>query len=305
MTGHPRVFASFTLLYLLFFQYSASGQGNMQNTLPVQKPLDDIFQPLVHRGLVVQEFQATIGDKTVNAIIASPPKDELDPNPVLLLTIGGASTHFVPPNQQPAEYFWTRGHRVVSFSTATMPGSLETLRDMVLNGPDPFETFIEEARAVLKYCVDQGWAKPDRIVVTGISRFAYLAFRLMAADPTLNIGGGFAPVTDWRDLSEFAPAKDQAQIANLRLSLYADKLAGKKIYMAIGSHDERVSTWSCCQFFLDLNAANQKRGLDRTYVDLYVTPDPDHYCTDQWIERGMEILLNHATAGEKKAETQP
>src|SRR5262249_6769241 len=127
--------------------------------------------------------------------------------------------HFLPPNQQSAEFFWKRGHRTVSFPVATMPLALEELRDNVLDGPDPFQAFIDEAQAVIRHCVDQKWARSGRVVVTGISRHAYLAIRLLAADESLQIAGGFAPVTDWRDLSEFAPKRNLQRVADLRLSL--------------------------------------------------------------------------------------
>ena len=240
------------------------------------------------------EFTVKVDDHTVSAVIASPPKDQLAEDPVLLLTIGGATTHFFPPNDQPANYFWARGHRVVTFSFRSMPGDLAELRDKILTGPDPTLEFIAEAKAVLTHCIEQKWAKPDRIVVTGISRFAYLGLRLLAADERLKFAGGFAPVTDWRDLSEFNGFTDRKEVIDLQLSNYAEKLSGKKIYLCIGSHDNRVNTRRCCQFFLDLNAANQKRGLSTSLVDLYLTPDPGHTCGDEWFERGMEILLNAA-----------
>lgn len=252
--------------------------------------------PLVARGLVLQEFHATCGDRTIPAIIASPPQKQLHPDPVLLLTIGGASTHFVPPNQLPAEYFWSHGHPAVSFNTQAMPDDLTELCHNIMQGVDPFEAFIQEARAVLNHCTAEGWAKPDRIVVTGISRYAYLAFRLMAADERLKIGGGFAPVTDWRELTEFSAQRDTLQIADLRLSLFADQLAGRQIYMTIGNHDQRVGTLSACRFFLGLNQANQKRGFGAELVDFNVTQDIGHTCGDEWYQHGMKILLDWATA---------
>ncbi len=295
MRGQISLVFSTAFFSLIVFVTTLSAQ----TTMPAAAS-EHIYSPLIQRGFEVIEFTVPVGGFRQPAVIASPPKDKLDPNPVLLLTIGGPTTHLLPPNQQPAEYFLQRGHRVVSFPVGSMPGDLAKLRDMVLQGPDPFEEFVTIARAVLKHCVDQKWAKPDRIVVTGISRYAYLAFRLMAADEQFKIGGGFAPVTDWRDLSEFGPQRDSKQIADLRLSLLADKLAGKKIFLSIGNHDERVSTLSCCHFFLDLNAANQKRGFDPSLVDLFVTPDLGHTCGDEWFERGMEILLCAAVAPDKK-----
>jgi len=261
---------------------------------------DGIFKSLVDKGYEVLEFTVPVKGRQIRAVIASPPKDELAADPALLVTIGGASTHLIPPNDQPANYFWKHGHRVVSFSFGSMPGDLGILRDNMLKGPDPTLDFIADAQGVIDYCIAQKWVKSDRVVVTGISRHAYLAFRLLAADDRLKFGGGFAPVTDWRDLVEFKEAREQTEIAGLRLSNYVDQLAGRNIFLCIGSHDERVSTLSCCQFFLDLNEANRKRGLGTSLVNFYVTPDPGHTCGDEWFERGMEILLTAVTADDKK-----
>ena len=283
------------LAYALLLTLQVSGQVIMD-----RNSLDGKYAPLIELGLEIVEFTAPVGDRRVKATIASPPPRELHSDPVLLLTVGGPNSHILPPNTLPAEFFWKQGHRVVSFEVGSMPGSLELYRDTVLAGPDPTLTFIAEARAVLKEGVDQKWARPGRIVVTGISRYAYLAMRLMAADDTLRVGGGFAPVTDWRDLSEFHDQREMDVVADMRLSLFADSLTGKKIYLAIGNHDERVNTLSCVQFFLDLNAANKKRGFEETLVDLFVTPDVGHTCGDEWYLRGLEILLNEARSADAK-----
>jgi len=260
-----------------------------------------IYAPLLEKDFGVVEFKVVVNGRQVTAMIASPPEDQRHPDPVLLLTIGGPSSHLLPPNDQPANYFWQRGHRVVSLSVPCVASSLGTFGELALKGPDPTLAFIEDAQSVLKYCIDQQWARSGRVVVTGISRYGYMALRLMAADDQVNIGGGFAPVTDWRKLSELHEIEDREEIADLRLSQFADELAGKKIYLSIGNHDERVSTLSCCQLFLDLNAANSRKGLDRTLVDFFVTPDLGHRSGDEWFERGMELLLEAALAqdGEK------
>ena len=254
----------------------------------------ETYAPLIERGLDVQGFTLMFGDAQVNSVMVSPPPEKLAPDPVLLFVVGSPTMHFLSPHQKQAEYFWKHGHRAVSFPVSSVASSLELFRDLVVEGPDPTLAFIEQARAVLTYCVDQQWVKPDRIVVTGISRFGYHAFRLMAEDDRLNIGGGFSPVTDWRDLSEFEEQRNLDVVADLRLSLWADKLAGKKIYMAIGNHDERVGTLSCAQFFLDLNKANQEQGFDSSLVDFFMTPDEGHRCGEEWYQRGIEILLNAA-----------
>ncbi|WP_148072195.1 alpha/beta hydrolase family protein [Bythopirellula goksoeyrii] len=285
---------NYSLLLCLPLVFLFISPGNADQASDKKKESDNVYAPLIDQGLEVVEFDVDVDGRQVPAVIASPSKEKIHSDPLLLLTIGGANTHLLPPNDLPAKYFLERGHRAVSLSVPSVASSLGTFGEMAAEGPDPTLEFIEEAQAVIDYCIVQGWAKPDRIVVTGISRYAYMAFRLMAADERLNIGGGFAPVTDWRDLSEIEPMKDKPEIIDLRLSKFADDLSGKKIYMAIGNHDDRVGTLSCCQFFLDLNTANEKKGLSRSLVDFFVTPDLGHRCGDEWYERGMEILLNTA-----------
>jgi hypothetical protein len=272
------------------------------------------YKSLTDKGFECREFTVTAGDRKVAAMIVSPAAADLAPDPVLLLTIGGQNTHLLPPNDQPASFFLERGHRAVSFEIPfeleaedvlkadinpegrIYNAGIEIMRDEFLRGKGPFVTFIEDAKAVLDVCEKNNWATPGRIVVTGISRFAYFAFRLMASDSRLNIGGGFAPVTDWRNLSEFAECCEREDVAALRLSLFVDKLAGKKICMAIGNHDRRVGTPSCCEFFLDLYRENCNRGYDEGLVDFFCTPDPHHTCSEQWYERCMEILLTAAVS---------
>lgn len=260
--------------------------------------VDDPYQPLIDRGFAVERFTVAVEDRRLPVVIASPPPQDLADDPVLLLTIGGPTSHLLPPNDLPALYFLERGHRAVSFPVGTMPGSLELYCDTVLEGPDPTLMFIQNAEAVIDACVERGWARRGRVVVTGISRYGYLALRLMAADDSLNIGGGFSPVTDWRYLREFHGHESDPHVTALGLSNFVDQLTGKKIYLAIGNHDDRVSTQSCCELFVALNKANTNLGYGHERLDFFVTPSPGHTLADEWYERGMAILLDAATASQ-------
>lgn len=270
------------------------------------------YVSLIEKGLHCEEFAVRTDNREFTAMMAWPDEKHLHNDPVLLLTIGGPETHFFGPNDQPANYFWQRGHRVVTFplsfeiaadnalkvnprsSENTYNIAIEMLRDEFIQGRDPFFEFIKEAKAVVDICIDKKWAKPGRIVVTGISRFAYLAFRLIATDDRLSIGGGFAPVTDWRDLSEFEKQRNFKEVTDLRLCNFVEKLAGKKVCLIVGNHDKRINTQSCCQFFMDLNKENQKKGFETELVDFFCTPDSGHTCSDQWFQCGMKILLEQA-----------
>ena len=97
-----------------------------------------------------------------------------------------------------------------------------------------------------------------------------------------------APVTDWRDLTEFAAEMSQQELADTRLARWAAALAGKRIFMVIGDSDRRVSTLSCCRFFLDLQEA--KAGLSRpdSPVEFHTVrmAEPGHTVDDAWRQRG-------------------
>jgi hypothetical protein len=261
-----------------------------------QPASDPTYQPLWDQGIECVDISLMVGDHQVNTIIASPPKDKLHEDPVLLLVIGRANYNLVPPYNLPARYFLEHGHRVVCLTVPKIESSLEVFRDSVLSDPDTVDSTIKDAQAVLKHCIDRRWTKPGRVVVAGVSRNGYLALRLMAADNSLNVGGGFVPVTDWRDLSEFKEVRNLQAITDLQISRFVDQLAGKTIFLTIGHNDQRVSTFSCVQFFLDLASANARRGFDPSVVTLFVTPDEDHSCGDEWYARGMEILLKAALA---------
>lgn len=266
-----------------------------------QQPVNDFYKPLIDRGIECIEFNVPVEgqDWDVPAAIALPPKESRAEKPVLLVIIGGVSMHFREPNELPAEHFWREGHPVVSFSFRSMPGDLHDYRDLVLEGPDPTLGFIKQAKAVIDTCVERGWATRDRIVVAGISRFGYLALRLAAADEDLRHVGAFSPVTDWQYLSEFKGSEDEPKVKAMAIHNFAKDLTGKRVYMAIGNHDERVSTLSCTRFFVDLNEANEAAGFGRDLVDLYLTTSPGHTCADEWYELGMQRLLADITADDR------
>lgn len=294
MDGRKLTCVVYLLLPLLLNTSIVSAENKVGNA-----QLNERYESLLKAGLLVEEFTVSVGDRKVSAIIVSPPVERLAKEPALLLTIGSPTSHLLPPYNRPANYFWERGHRVVCLSSRIPAGSLTQFKDEVMAGPDPTLQFIENARAVLDECLKRKWFNQNQIVVTGVSRYGYLAFRLMAADERFKIGGGFAPVTDWKDLAEFKTVKDRNEVSKLALTNYADKLTGKKLFFCIGSHDERVSTLSSCRFFLSLNQANAEKGFNRSLIDFYVTADPGHTCGKEWYTRGLETLLKAATTEKK------
>jgi dienelactone hydrolase len=249
-----------------------------------------------------EEFTVAVGRREIHPILISPPKDRIALEPGLLLNFTGRRDDSLLGTKGAAlvtKRFLAQGYRVLGFDLPNFGSRMDEygkgitgLGKAFVNGGDPFSAFVEDTVAVIDTCVEHNWAIPGRIAICGTSRGAYFALRAMAADPRIGAGAGFAPVTDWRDLTEFREYRHRTDIAALRLACFARQLAGRTVFLCIGNHDERVSTVSCCRFFLSLSEANQSQGNDGTSVDFFCAPEEGHTCGDEWYRRGSESLLN-------------
>ena len=252
-----------------------------------------------------QEFDVTVGagasgDRKITTRVISPPAEKLAKKPLLLLSFAmDRNTSLgVEPYNLTAKYFLEHGHRVASFdlpnhgSRVNQYGEAITgMRNAFVAAQDPFSRFVEEGKAVTDRCIANGLAEPGRIAVCGTSRAGYLALRLLAADKRIAAAAVYAPVTDWRALTEFAADQKRADVAALNLSNFADALAGKPLYMVMGNHDARVSTESCCRFYLDLAAANARHNFDNAHLNFQVQDTPGHSSQVSWSVAGAEFLL--------------
>ncbi|WP_135556991.1 alpha/beta hydrolase family protein [Paenibacillus cymbidii] len=219
---------------------------------------------------------------------------------LLLISVGmeWIRSLYTEPYRITADTFLLHGHCVLSFDTPchgerTKPYGehIEGLCAALLKGDDPFERFIEDAGTVIDDCIRRGVVKDDQIVVCGASRGGYLALRLLAADARVGRAAAFAPVTDWQYLREFAAVKDTETVGAQNLLRYMDELAGKPIFMAIGNHDLRVSTFSCCKLHVELAAHNASRGHEESLIEFFVTDDAGHTMGDLWYHKGTQFLL--------------
>ena len=251
---------------------------------------------------VTEEFAVTVDQRSVTPRLISPKKERLAPRPLLLLNLCAdrATALSVEPYCLGVKLFLARGHRALSFDLPSHGERVDRYGEGILGwrnawvaGEDRFRQFVEEASAVIDRCLERGDAKPGGVVVYGISRGGYLALRLMAADPRVAAAAAIAPVTDWRELAEFTAERAREDLAGLRLARFAEALAGKPIFMAIGTSDQRVSTLSCCRLFLDLQEANARRGLADSPVEFHCASmaESGHAVDDFWRMRGAEFLL--------------
>ena len=253
---------------------------------------------------ISKEFALEVKGRKINSTMISPLDGSLAEDPILLLAAGGDrhTSLAIHPFCMQAEQFLEAGNRVLSFDMPnhgervnSFGSEITGLRNAFVSGSDPFKMFVEEASAIIDYCIEHGFARPGRVAVCGTSRAGYMALRLMAEDNRVFAAAALAPVTDWCYLSEFSDEKDRADVKNLRLSLYCKGLVGKPVFLAIGNHDERVSTASCCRFYLNLLDENAANGYDSSNIDFYCTDDIGHSLGDYWRKLGGEFLLKKAT----------
>lgn len=247
-----------------------------------------------------RDLTLEIAGRTIVARVLSPEPECLSGNPLLLVTLAAdkETSLYVEPYNLTAQRFLEAGHRVVSFDLPSHGARIDEngegiqgFRNTFVQGIDPFQLFLEDARAVIDRCLADGLAQQGRIMACGTSRAGYLALRLMAADPRVSAAAAYAPVTDWRHLSEFASERECEDLAAMRLSEFADGMVGRPIFFVIGNHDERVSSESCCRFYLELIAANRNQGMDDSHINFQVQDVPGHASQPAWYAAGADFLL--------------
>ena len=266
---------------------------------PVEQPA---AEAAVSEGVVSREFNLQVGPRTISSRLLSPKRERLAEKPLLLLSLAldRETALNADPYSLAAKLFVARGHRALSFDLPAhgrrvdkYGEGIQGWRNAWVDGADVFTQFVAEAAAVIDRCIQEGYARAGRVVLYGISRGGYLALRLMAADARIAGAAAIAPVTDWRALAEFSADRDRGDLAGLELTRYADALAGKRVFLVIGTSDHRVSTASCCRFFLGLLDANARHGQTEPPVEFHCSAmmEPGHSVDDSWRRRGAEFLL--------------
>lgn len=225
--------------------------------------------------------------------------DQAQASNALLLTFSSTrqSAFYEEPQEIPARLFADAGHAVVSFDLPHHGEQVNAFGQGIdgfcaafCAGVDPFAQFIEQGLAVIDACLAQGVGQGG-IVVCGVSRAAYCALRLAAADHRIRAVAALAPVTDWRRLREFAAVRDQPTVAALALDHWAKPLADRPLYLAIGHHDERVGSDACVRFVLQLMTARQTQPDPPPALQFYLVDSPGHSLANAWRRAGAEFLL--------------
>ncbi|TDC48608.1 hypothetical protein E1212_20655 [Jiangella ureilytica] len=138
------------------------------------------------------------------------------------------------------------------------PGRSEGLpgwAELAVDEHDFVADFNTRLKQVLDHLIDEELVDAERIAVAGTSRGGFLALRYAAFDPRVACAVGYAPVTDLRQVSEFATAASVPFVDELSLAAHLDPLVGRPVYIVIGDRDVRVGTDSAIEAARALSAA--------------------------------------------------
>ncbi|MEZ4734395.1 MAG: hypothetical protein R3E79_45470 [Caldilineaceae bacterium] len=247
----------------------------------------------------ITEATVTTDNGTVSYWLHQPPVDQRAATPALLLTVSSTrqASFDEDPYAIPARRFAAAGHAVVSFDLPNHGAQVNTFGEGIRGmcaafcaGADPFVQFVKQGQAVIDACLAQG-VGVGGIFACGVSRAGYCALRLAAADTRIRGVAGLAPVTDWRVLDEFAAVRHQPAVAALALHQYAESLAGRAVFLAIGNHDRRVGSATCLRFGLRLLELEAAITATASTIELHLVAAAGHALGAEWRTAGADFLL--------------
>lgn len=242
--------------------------------------------------------------------VISPPSEKLAKEPLLLLNFSSDRRESLPGGKYGgiAQPFLDAGNRIASFDLPQHGERIDKygsgiagMSASVAAGQDPFAVFVEDGRSVIDELIKRGLATEGKIMICGVSRGGYCALRLASADNRVSAVCALAPVTDWAALEEFAAIKDRPAVEKLAMTHFAENLAGRRVYAAIGNADTRVSTAACTRFILALNEVEARRNLKESSLRFLIVDDSrDHSLNSHWRKEGIQFLLRTKVSVEQE-----
>lgn len=147
---------------------------------------------------------------------------------------------------------------------------------------DVFLPFLEAVSEAISDLQARGLTTGQRVGVLGVSRGGYVALRAAVANSRIAAAAVLAPVTHLGVLKEFSNVSVGDQYDLVKLSW---ALAGKSLFLQIGSNDRRVGTGSALRLVDGVIAASGEASPDLTVM---VTPTPGHQSSEH--EKASEWL---------------
>ena len=125
------------------------------------------------------------------------------------------------------------------------PGGISSWLTRLGKGENFVEVFTKRVSQVLDYLVAEKYTDPTRVAALGTSRGGFIALHCAIAEPRFKCVIAVAPVTRLSNLREFAGTEKNEAVQALTPIKFADKLAGRGVWMVMGNSDDRVGTEDC------------------------------------------------------------
>jgi predicted esterase len=166
-------------------------------------------------------------------------------------------------------------HKKFRIFSMTIPGhenhlpkekAIHFWAEKIRKGIDPILPFIEQICDVIDYLFNQDLLIKEKIVLSGLSRGAYIATLVAAKHPLCNTVLGFSPLIKFMVTKEFEDLSNNPLVESLSLTTYLENLTHTKIRYYIGNRDTRVGTRNAFEFITNLaNLAHEERARDGSF----------------------------------------
>jgi pimeloyl-ACP methyl ester carboxylesterase len=149
------------------------------------------------------------------------------------------------------------------------------------SGENIITPFKKKVNDVIDHLIRRNVIDPKRLAATGTSRGGFMAFHAAAGNPAIRAVAALAPVTDYRQVSEFADHIDNPLVHEMILDHSVESLADRWLWITVGNNDDRVGSTSVVNFVNLLTAENLRRRV-RAGVTLHLLPTPGHASFAAW-----------------------
>jgi predicted esterase len=149
-------------------------------------------------------------------------------------------------------------------------------------GDDLFGTFNARCSSRLDKLISSGIADPLQVYAGGTSRGGFAALHLSLADSRFRSIIALSPVTDLADLSEFEGSK----VDTMPLTAHSSDLASRRLFLSIGSRDDRVSTRSSIKLVEKI--LDERQNTDITFL---LESGDGHIVTPRMKEASREWIV--------------
>ena len=196
--------------------------------------------------------------------------------------LGGEESLTLDPYNQPVTFLSGQRARVFSLSLPGHGHGFTNYRSLAYwaknlgAGCDIISDFIGSCRQALDFLIAKGFVDTHHIAVAGLSRGAFIATQLAAADERIKIILGFSPLTLLDRSADFNEIEHHPLVQELGLLRQVDRLANKSLRYYIGNRDTCVGTEDCFIFIKELTEAAYRHKHRSPPIELVIFPSIGH-----------------------------